>query len=235
MNIYQALLKMISEEKKGLAILIDPEKFLISETGSFLELIPKQTTHMFIGGSTVLNKETEAVVEAVKAQTSLPIILFPGDFSQLTSKADAVLFLSLISGRNAEYLIEQQLKAVPHLKNSKLESIPTGYVLLDGGNESAVARVTNTHPMSQDNIEAIVHTALAGQFMGAKLIYLEAGSGALYPVKAEVIAAVKKEIEIPLIVGGGIRTELQRKDAYLAGADIIVMGTIFEANQNLKF
>ncbi len=233
MNVYQALLKMISEEEKGLAILIDPEKFLISETGSFLEQIPKQTTHIFIGGSTVLNKVTEEVVSVVKAQTSLPLILFPGDFSQLTSKADAVLFLSLISGRNVEYLIEQQLKAVPHLKNSKLEIIPTGYILLDGGNESAVARITNTRPMPQDNIEAIVHTALAGQFMGAKLIYLEAGSGALYPVKPEVIAAVKKEIEIPLIVGGGIKTEIQKKAAYLAGADMIVMGTVFEANHNL--
>ena len=228
MNIYQTLLEMISEEEKGLAILIDPDKFLISETRSFLEQIPKEATYIFIGGSTVLNKATEALVDALKAQTSLPQVLFPGDFSQLTSKADAVLFLSLLSGRNVEYLIEQQLKAVPYLKNSKLEIIPTGYLLLDGGNESAVARVTNTHSMPQDNIEAIVHTALAGQFMGAKLIYLEAGSGALYPVKTEVIAAVKKEIEIPLIVGGGIKTELQKKAAYLAGADMIVMGTAFE-------
>ena len=228
MNIYQALLKMISEEEKGLVILIDPDKFLISETRSFLEQIPKKTTHIFIGGSTVLNNVTEAAVSAVKAQTSLPLILFPGDFSQLTLKADAVLFLSLLSGRNVEYLIEQQLKAVPYLKNSKLEIIPTGYILLDGGNESAVARVTNTRPMPQDNIEAIVHTALTGQYMGAKLIYLEAGSGALYPVKPEVISAVKKEIEIPLIVGGGIKTEIQKKAAYLAGADMIVMGTAFE-------
>lgn len=228
MNIYQTLLKMISEEEKGLAILIDPDKFLISETRSFLEQIPKQTTHILIGGSTVLNKVTEALVSMLKEQTSLPLVLFPGDFSQITLKADAVLFLSLLSGRNVEYLIEQQLKAVPYLKNSKLEIIPTGYILLDGGNESAVARVTNTRPMPQDNIEAIVHTALTGQFMGAKLIYLEAGSGALFPVKPEVIAAVKKEIEIPLIVGGGIKTELQKKAAYLAGADMIVMGTAFE-------
>jgi phosphoglycerol geranylgeranyltransferase len=228
MNIYQVLLKMISEEEKGLAILIDPDKFLISETQSFLEQIPKQTTHIFIGGSTGLNKVTEALVSAVKAETSLPLILFPGDFSQLTSKADAVLFLSLLSGRNVEYLIEQQLKAVPHLKNSLLEIIPTGYILLDGGNESAVARVTNTQPMPQDNIEAIVHTALAGQFMGAKLIYLEAGSGAQFPVKPEVIAAVKKEIEIPLIVGGGIKSEDQKQIAHNAGADTVVMGTAFE-------
>jgi len=228
MNIYQAFLTMVSEKDKGLAILIDPEKFLVSEMRLFLEQIPKQTTHLFIGGSTVFNSQTEVLVGALKAQTSLPLILFPGDFSQLTSKADAVLFLSLISGRNVEYLIEQQLKAVPHLKNTTLEIIPTGYILLDGGNESAVARVTNTQPMSQDNIEAIVHTALAGQFMGAKLIYLEAGSGALFPVKPEVIAAVKKELGIPLIVGGGIKSEDQKQTAYNAGADAVVMGTAFE-------
>lgn len=228
MNIYQAFLAMISKEENGLAILIDPEKFLVAETRSFLEQIPKQTTHILIGGSTVLNKVTEALVTIVKEQTSLPLILFPGDFSQLTSKANAVLFLSLLSGRNIEYLIEQQLKAVPHLKNTKLEIIPTGYILLDGGNESAVARVTNTRPMPQDNIEAIVHTALAGQFMGAKLIYLEAGSGALFPVRPEVIAAVKMEIEIPLIVGGGIKSEDQKQAAYMAGADMVVMGTAFE-------
>ena len=219
---------MISEKEKGLAILIDPDKFSISEMESFLEQIPKETTFLFIGGSIVLHEATEAVVSALKEKTSLPIILFPGDFSQLTSKADGVLFLSLISGRNVEYLIEQQLRAVPRLKYCKLEIIPTGYILLDGGNKSAVARVTNTQPMPQANIESIVNTALAGQFMGAKLIYLEAGSGALFPVKPEVIAAVKKEIEIPLIVGGGIKTELQKKAAYEAGADMIVMGTAFE-------
>jgi putative glycerol-1-phosphate prenyltransferase len=219
---------MVSEKEKGLAILIDPDKFSISETGSFLEQIPRKTTYIFVGGSILLHKITEALVSALKEKTSLPVILFPGDFSQLTSKADGVLFLSLISGRNVEYLIEQQLRAVAHLKNSKLEIIPTGYILLDGGNESAIARVTNTQPMPQTNIEAIVNTALAGQFMGAKLIYLEAGSGALFPVKPEVIAAVKKEIEIPLIVGGGIKTELQKKAAYGAGADMIVMGTAFE-------
>jgi phosphoglycerol geranylgeranyltransferase len=228
MNTYQAIVRMVSEKEKGLAILIDPDKFWISETTRFLEQIPKNTTHIFIGGSTVFEKQTEVVVSSVKGKTALPVILFPGDFSQLTSKADGVLLLSLISGRNAEYLIEQQLKAVPHLKNSKLEIIPTGYVLLDGGNESAIARVTDTRPMPQDNIEAIVNTALAGQFMGAKLIYLEAGSGAKYAVRPEVIEAVKKALVIPLIVGGGIKFEDQKQTAYNAGADMVVMGTAFE-------
>ena len=228
MNSYQRLLKKVSEKEKGLAILMDPDKFLISEIALFLQQIPKETTHLFIGGSTVFNNQTEVLVRALKSETPLPLLLFPGDFSQLTSNADAVLFLSLISGRNVEYLIEQQLKAVPYLKNAEIDIIPTGYILLDGGNESAVARVTNTQPMAQDNIEAIVHTALAGQYMGAKLIYLEAGSGACFPVRTEVIAAVKKEIEIPLIIGGGIKSEDQKKRAYNAGADMVVMGTAFE-------
>jgi phosphoglycerol geranylgeranyltransferase len=226
----QAILKMISENINGLAILIDPEKFDISEAASFLREIPKQTTHLLVGGSTVSGGETEATVIAVKAHSSLPVILFPGDYLQLSHKADAILFLSLISGRNPEYLIGQQLKSVSRLKELDLEIIPTGYILIEGGNESAVARVSNTLPMPQDNIDAIVHTALAGQFMGAKLIYLEAGSGAKYPVRTEVIEAVKKELDVPLIVGGGIRTEMQREAAYNAGADMVVMGTAFEMN-----
>ena len=225
---YKAFLKSVAGKEKQLAILIDPDKFEISETNSFLKKIPKETTHLFVGGSTVANGETEKTVIALKAETKLPVFLFPGNHSQLTDLADALLFLTLLSGRNAEYLIGQQIKSIPKLKNSRLEIISTGYILIDGGNDSAVSKVTKTEPLSQENIENIVHTALAGQFMGAKLIYLEAGSGAKFPVKPEIISAVKKAIKIPLIVGGGIKTESQRQDAYKAGADMIVMGTVFE-------
>jgi len=225
---YKAFLKSVAGKEKQLAILIDPDKFEISETNSFLEKIPKETTHIFVGGSTVANGETEKTVKALKAETKLPIFLFPGNHSQLTDLADALLFLTLLSGRNAEYLIGQQIKSIPKLKNSTLDIISTGYILIDGGNDSAVSKVTKTEPLPQKNIENIVHTALAGQFMGAKLIYLEAGSGAKFPVKTEIISAVKKAIKIPLIVGGGIKTETQKQDAYKAGADMIVMGTAFE-------
>jgi len=156
--------------------------------------------------------------------------LFPGDYSQLTNEADAVLFLSLLSGRNTEYLIGQQLKSVSFLQNASLEVISTGYILIDGGTISAVERVSETKPLTQSNSNAIVETALAGQYMGAKLIYLEAGSGARIAVQAEIISEVKKAIEIPLIVGGGIRTEEQKLIAYDAGADMVVMGTVFEEN-----
>ncbi|MCG2418028.1 geranylgeranylglyceryl/heptaprenylglyceryl phosphate synthase [Aequorivita sp. F47161] len=225
---YKTLLKNISEKKKLLAVLIDPDKFSNAEAKVFLKKIPKETTHLFVGGSTVKNGKTEETVIALKAETQLPVFLFPGDYSHITPLADALLFLTLLSGRNAEYLIGQQIKSISKLKNSALEIISTGYILIDGGNNSAVSKVTQTEPLPQKNVEKIVHTALAGQYMGAKLIYLEAGSGAKFPVNPEIISAVKKAINIPLIVGGGIKTELQKQTAYKAGADIIVMGTAYE-------
>lgn len=225
---YQELLAMISEGKKCLAILIDPDKYDVANTRSFFKKIPSETTHVFVGGSTVSNGHTEETVNAIRKEWEAPIFLFPGDYSQITETADAVLFLSLLSGRNAEYLIGQQVQSIPKLRASDLEVISTGYILVDGGNESAVARVTGTAPISQNNIEMIVHTALAGCYMGAKQLYLEAGSGAKSPVHPKVISAVRKAIQIPLLVGGGIRTEAQKQVAYKAGADLVVMGTVFE-------
>tara|TARA_R100000306_G_scaffold12238_6_gene14583 strand:- start:11893 stop:12603 length:711 start_codon:yes stop_codon:yes gene_type:complete len=231
---YQNILSDISEGKKSLAILIDPDKFSTSDTASFLQQLPTETTHLFVGGSTDANGHTEATVKVLKNHSQLPVILFPGDHTQITKFADAILFLSLLSGRNPEYLVGQQLKAVEKLKESKLEVIPTGYILVDGGTESAVARVSNTKPLSQDAVSTIVRTAMAGEFMGAKLIYLEAGSGAINPVRPEIISEVKKAINIPLIVGGGIKTEAQKQAAYKAGADLIVMGTAFEKNYKVN-
>lgn len=225
---YNSFLNSIAEKQRQLAILIDPDKFNPSQSKLFLKTIPEETTHLFVGGSTVSNGETEETVKALKAETKLPIFLFPGDHSHITPRADALLFLTLLSGRNAEYLIGQQIKSISKLKDSVLEIIPTGYILIDGGNNSAVSIVTKTEPLSQKNIEIIVHTALAGQYMGAKLIYLEAGSGAKFPVNSEIISEVKKSINIPLIVGGGIKSEIQKQQAYNAGADMLVMGTFFE-------
>ena len=230
---YNAFLKSVAANEKLLAILIDPDKFDVSETDYFLEKIPNKTTHLFVGGSTVANGDTEKVVKALKQETKLPIFLFPGDYSHITPLADVLLFLTLLSGRNAEYLVGQQVKSISKLKDSPLEIIPTGYILIDGGNNSSVSKVTATEPLSQNDIEQIVHTALAGQYMGAKLIYLEAGSGAKFPVKPEIISKVKEAIKIPLIVGGGIKTESQKHDAYVAGADMIVMGTAYE-KENTK-
>lgn len=226
--IYQEFLEASRQNRNLLSILIDPDEFRIKSTSEFLNQLPEETTHIFVGGSTVTKGATEAVVTALKFQTEKPIILFPGDVSQLTPKADALLFLSLLSGNNPEYLIGQHIKAVPKLRGSGLTVIPTGYLLLDGGNHSAVARVTKTTPMSQKNIQAIVDTARAGELLGMKLLYLEAGSGAKNSVSEVIIAAVKKEIDIPLIIGGGIKTESQKQAAYRAGATMVVMGTHFE-------
>lgn len=227
-SIYNSFSEAVSLHKKLLAILIDPEKFEIQNVAAFLRKLPVETTHLFVGGSTVADGMTEILVKSLKLYTAKPIILFPGDVSQITNAADGLLFLSLLSGRNPEYLIGQQVKAVSKLRGTSLEIIPTGYILIDGENTSAVARVTQTKPLPQDDIQTIVDTAKAGELMGAKLMYLEAGSGAKIPVSSEIISAVKKELNIPLIVGGGIKTKEQIIAAYGAGATMIVMGTAFE-------
>ena len=227
-TIYESILKAQREEEPLLAVLLDPEKFELETSAAFLRTLPIETTHLLVGGSTVPEGMTEALVRSLKTATAKPIILFPGDYSQLTDTADAVLFLSLLSGTNPEYLIGQHIKAVPKLRKAHLEVLPTAYLLIDGGAESAVQRVTQTKAIPQNELQRIVDTAKAGELMGAKLVYLEAGSGARFPVSHEIIRAVKDEIKIPLIVGGGIRTAEQLQAAYSAGANMVVMGTVFE-------
>lgn len=225
---YHSLIDLLSEGKKGFAILVDPDHFKAKNTQTFLNNIPNSTSHIFVGGSSITNGEMEATVKAIKHYSSLPIFLFPGDVTQITPEADGILYLSLLSGRNPEYLIGQHIAAVPKLRNTDLEVISMGYILIDGGTVSAVQRVSDTRPMPQNEIQSIVDTALAGEYQGSDLIYLEAGSGAKYPVKKEIISAVKKEISVPLIVGGGIKNEEQKQKAYEAGADMVVMGTAYE-------
>ena len=227
-SVYKDLISSSEKKTNLLAVLIDPEKFLLEQAGKFLRNLPPNITHIFVGGSTAETGDIHNTVKIIKNFTSLPVILFPGDHSQITDEADALLFLSLISGRNPEYLIELQVRAVQKLKDTKLEIIPTGYILIDGGRECAVERVSQTRPMPQNDIDKIIHTALAGEYSGKKLIYLEAGSGARFPVSPEIIKAVKKVLSIPIIVGGGIRTSQQLITAYNAGADLVVIGTAFE-------
>jgi phosphoglycerol geranylgeranyltransferase len=233
MNIYQNILLAKQQNKKLLAVLIDPEKIALQNIPLFFEKVHQSiATHIFVGGSTDKNNLTEPVVIAIKKVTKLPIVLFPGDVTQITDKADGILFLSLISGRNPTYLIEQQIKAVPFLKDSNLEVIPTGYILIDGNKETAVQRVSNTKPIPQNNIDLILHTALAGEFSGKKLIYLEAGSGAVVPADAIIIESLKANLTIPLIVGGGIKTKQQLNIAFESGADLVVIGTAFENDES---
>lgn len=220
-------------DEKFLAVLIDPDKFDSESTEEFLMRIPMETTHIFIGGSIVANGMTQKVVTAVKKFSRLPVIIFPGNVSQISPMADGLLFLSLISGNNPEFLIGQQVKAVPILRNMSIEIIPTGYILINGGNGSDVEKITQTSPICRDHVQLIIDTAVAGQYLGKKLIYLEAGSGARYPVSPEVISAVKQAIEIPLVVGGGINTHKKLKAVYNAGADMAVIGNALEAGDVL--
>ncbi|SDX77855.1 putative glycerol-1-phosphate prenyltransferase [Lutibacter oricola] len=230
-NILANIQEASKKEKKLLAILLDPDKSTLDEAGLISERIKKiNANFIFVGGSFVEKGITNLFVEELKKHTNIPIVLFPGDYSQVTNKADGLLFLSLLSGRNPEYLIEQQIKAVPYLKNSTLEIIPTGYILIDGGTNSSVLKVSKTTPISQKNIDLVVSTAVAGMYKGKQLIYLEAGSGAKNVVNPAIIAAVKKQLKIPLIVGGGIRTKTQLTNAYKNGADLVVIGTAFENN-----
>lgn len=216
------------ENRKLLAILIDPDKFDEKQVDDFFQNLPCEATHILVGGSTVEYGRTCAVVSAIKLVSRLPVILFPGDYSQISSEADALLFLSLISGRNPEFLIEQQVRSVEKIKSSDLEVIPTGYILIDDGRETSVQKVSRTIPIDQQEVKLIVNTALAGQYSGKQLIYLEAGSGAEYPVSSEIIKAVSSSLKIPVIVGGGIRKQQQMQIAYRSGATMIVMGTAFE-------
>lgn len=230
--IYNTIIQAKKDKKKLLAVLIDPDKIDRTHIPAFFKKVHESIiTHVFVGGSTDENKKMETVVKAIKQHTHLPILIFPGSHEQITEAADGILFLSLLSGRNPTYLIEQQIQAVSKLINTSLEIIPTGYILINGGVETAVQRVSETQPISQEDEKMILHTALAGQFSGKQLIYLEAGSGAKQMVKPEIIKKVASQLQIPLIVGGGIRSKKQLNEAFQAGTDLVVIGTAFEENE----
>lgn len=230
---YSNIVKAIREGQKLLAVLIDPDKLDKDQVSSFIKKVnASMITHIFVGGSVVPENLTEVIVSEVKRWTDLPVILFPGDPNQITEAADALLFLSLISGRNPDYLIGKHIEASEALMYSNLEIIPTGYLLIENGKETSVQQVSGTAPMPRHNLKSIMQTAKAGELLGLKLMYLEAGSGATHPITAEIISAVKSVIEIPIIVGGGIRTLEQLQDAYSSGADLVVIGTAFEENES---
>ena len=232
-NIYKDILKAKSENTKLLAILLDPDKVVLENIDLLISKINHSpASHIFIGGSQVESNILEELIIEIKKSSTLPIVLFPGNPSQISDKADAILFLSLISGRNPDYLIEHQVKAAPVLKQTQLEIISTGYILIESGNETAVERVSNTKPLGRNNLDLALATAQAGEMLGNKLIYLEAGSGAKQAVPSEMIALVSQNIEIPLVVGGGIVALQGIQNAYDSGADLVVIGTAFENDMN---
>lgn len=228
-SIYDEILTAKAQSRKLLAILLDPDKIVWESLDRLvLKINTSPASHIFIGGSHVTSNEIDRLICEIKKNCKLPVVLFPGNPSQISLQADGILFLSLISGRNPDFLIEHQVKAAPILKKSQLEVIPTGYILIESGRETAVARVSQTQPIERSNIEKVVATALAGEMLGKKMIYLEAGSGAETAVPTEMIAAVAQQLDVPLIVGGGIRSKAGIENAYAAGANLVVIGTAFE-------
>lgn len=212
----------------SLALLLDPEKADLTRLNLTDEVHPD---YIFVGGST--GGDTTDFIRALKARMAslrspVPVVLFPGNSSQFSPEADAVLFLSLLSGNNPEYLVGQQIKSARVIRDSRLDFVPTAYVLIDGGVETSTMRVTGTKPLPADDINTIVNICIAAELMGKQLIYLEAGSGAKNPVSADIIRAVRAQVSIPLIVGGGIRTPEAMQAAYEAGASIVVIGNHFE-------
>jgi putative glycerol-1-phosphate prenyltransferase len=232
-NIYFEILKAKANDQKLLAILLDPDKIDWDNINWLCTKIRQSpATHLLIGGSLVISNKIDELIARLKENCHLPVVLFPGNPSQISQKADGILFLSLLSGRNPDYLIGHQTKAAPVLKMSQLEIIPTGYILIESGSETAVAKVSQTLPMPIANPEAILHTAQAGEMLGKKLIYLEAGSGAQNAVPLGIVKLVSQNIHIPLVVGGGIRNKNDIQNAFNSGADMVVIGTAFENDLN---
>ncbi|WP_299114694.1 geranylgeranylglyceryl/heptaprenylglyceryl phosphate synthase [uncultured Winogradskyella sp.] len=231
-SIYQNIITSISRPKKLLAVLIDPDKMNVENVSGFLDKVNASiATHIFVGGSEVDKGVTETLVVEIKKYSNLPIVLFPGDIIQITDKADGILFLSLISGRNPEYLIGKHVEAVSKINETTLEVLPTGYMLIENGKQTSVERVSQTKPIKRQALQTIIDTAKAGELLGMQLIYLEAGSGATHPIEPKIISNVKQQLNIPLIVGGGIRSLSELTSAYKAGADLVVIGTAFEDDE----
>ena len=232
-TIYKTILEAKKIGAKLLAILLDPEKITIENLALIATKINQSpATHLFIGGSSEASLQTDKIVSNLKKYTQLPLILFPGNPSQITNKADAILYLSLISGRNPDYLIEHQVAAVPQLKASNLKVISTSYIIIDSGAETMVSKISQTKPLDSTNLNYILQTAQAGEYLGHQLIYLEAGSGANKKVSETTVNLVSKNTTIPLIVGGGIRNLQEIQNSFNAVADMVVIGTAFETNLN---
>ena len=232
--IYENLLRDARFGAKKLALLIDPDK----QDAGQLEEVAREAQrvgvdYLLVGGSLLTRDTLNETVRRLKQESNLPVLLFPGSSWQITGQADALLYLSLISGRNADLLIGQQVQAAPLLDQMDLEVIPTGYMLIDGGAPTTVSYITQTAPIPSNKPDIAVATALAGKYLGMQVLYLDAGSGARNPVPPDMIRQVKCRVDLPLLVGGGIRTPDQAVQALRNGADIVVIGTAIERDPTL--
>jgi len=233
-TVLQSIYSASSQKKKQLFVLIDPDKFFKTNYHLLIQEVEHAKVDLLlVGGSLIADGDFSKTIQYLKDHTSIPVCIFPGSFLQIDKQADAIFFLSLISGRNPEFLIGNQVMATPALKKSNLEIIPVGYMLIDGGKITAVQYISNSNPIPSDKPEIASCTALAGEYLGMKCIFMDAGSGAVNPISGQFVSEVKKNITVPLIVGGGIRTPEHAKEIVIAGADAIVIGNAAEKNPHL--
>ena len=230
------LLKQLQNNQKSnrcsLAVLVDPDNLKVDTIEQFVADLDEQFVDVILfGGSLITENKLSEKLAMLKKFSNLPVYLFPGNSIQLSKEADGILFLSLLSGRNAEFLIGQQVVAAPFLKQSGLDVLSTAYLMIDGGKLTTAHYMSNTLPIPNNKPEIAVNTAIAAEFMGFKCIYLDSGSGADKPVSVDVISAIKANVSLPIIVGGGINSIDKAKQVKLAGADMIVIGTAFENNK----
>ena len=234
MGIYNQIIESKKEGRKLFSILIDPDK---QTEESLLQIIEKAKSAnvdlFFIGGSLLTNNSLDFCVSIIKQNCKIPVVLFPGNAIQVNNKADGILFLSLISGRNPEMLIGNHVITAPFLKESDIEVLSTGYMLIDNGKATSVSYMSNTTPIPHDKDDIAVCTAIAGEMLGLKMIYMDGGSGAINTVSEKMITSVAKNINVPLIIGGGINSAKQAKEKCKAGADIIVVGNAIEKDSAL--
>jgi len=235
MSVLNSLRDRHRQGKKSIAVLVDPDK--VEDTTRLQQLInlanENCVDYFFVGGSLVTTTNLSDVVKVIKENVAIPVILFPGNAIQIEPNADALLFLSLISGRNPELLIGQHVVAAPIIKNTRLEVIPTGYILVNSGRTTSVAYISNTMPIPDDKYSLAACTAMAGEMLGLQAIYMDAGSGAEKEISARMISTVRKAVNVPLIIGGGINTSRKAITALEAGADMIVIGNALEKDINL--
>lgn len=233
-TIYESLLAGKAKGRHSLAVLVDPDNVNGSKLEELTALaVAAEVDYLFVGGSLVISNHLDEVVQHIRKNCRIPILLFPGTPAGVSKYADALLYLSLISGRNPELLIGQHVISAPAVRKTGLEIISTGYMVIDGGAPTTVSYISNANPIPADKNEIALCTAMAGEMLGMKLIYMDAGSGARHPIREEMIACVASNIDVPLVVGGGIRDP---EKAYLnckAGADLIVVGNAIEKDPGL--
>lgn len=234
MNIYESIVEKSKNKKKQFVVLVDPDKPSDKEIASLAGIAQdSKVDYFFVGGSLLTNNNLDQCIKILKENADIPVILFPGNTLQLSNKADAFLLLSLISGRNPEMLIGRHVIAAPYLKMTTLEIISTGYMLIDSGRPTSVSFMSNSFPIPADKIDIAACTAMAGEMLGLKLIFMDAGSGAENPVSNEMISIVKQSLEVPVIVGGGIRTPEKAEETARQGADVVVVGNSIENDASL--